>query len=141
MPVILKGMHIFETMVIPYSLKRKRFMRKYIMVISIMSGILSMALRIWAMDEDEYARMAAISLTMMHEAGGDSRAVKKASQNFLNKFSQEKLQEYTQMAQQVMQDKELGRKMNRKVMRLLEENGYNVKLKIDDESNSIVFEP
>lgn len=116
-------------------------MQKCIMVILIMSGIFCMALRTWAMGEDEYARMATISLIMMHEAGGDSNAVKKASQDFLNKFSQEKLQEYTQMAQQVMQDKELSRKINRKVMRLLEENGYDVKLKFDDESNSIVFEP
>ncbi len=77
-----------------------------------------------AMSEDEYAGMAAESMILLHQAGGDSRAIQKASEDFLNKFPQEKVEEYIMMARQMMQDEALARRVSEKVISILNVRGY-----------------
>ncbi len=95
---------------------------------------------LWAMSEGRYAQMAAENLRVMHEAKGDAKEVVKASEEFLQKFSQEEINEYIEMAHRVMQDEALAKRVSQKVIDQLSQMGYKVKATLGADINAITIE-
>ena len=98
------------------------------------------ASHLWAMSEDEYVNIAAENLKVIHEAKGDSQAVMQSSQDFLKKFSEEEIKAYIEMAQRIMQDPKLAKRISEKVINLLTQMGYKVKAVSPTDINTIVIE-
>ncbi|MFA5060569.1 MAG: hypothetical protein WC676_08085 [Candidatus Omnitrophota bacterium] len=80
----------------------------------------------WAMTEDEYVHMAAESVIMMHDAKIQNQDMVKASEEFLSHYSQTKIQEYAQMAQQMIQDPKTAKRIGEKIADVLSRKGYDV---------------
>ena len=94
-----------------------------------------------AMTEEEYVSMAAESMILLHQAGGNPQAMQKAAEDFLNKFPQEKVEEYIMMARQIMQDSALAQRISEKVIQQLSARGYNIESFKEDHPGSMKLEP
>lgn len=92
---------------------------------------------LWAMSEDQYARIAAENIILMHEANGDSAAIAEKSKEFLAQFSEEEKQEYILMANRVMQDKDLAQRISQRIVNFLIQMGYKVIMGPEGDINSI----
>lgn len=126
---ILKSMPIFKT--------------KFATVILFFSFCLLVFHSNWleAMTEDEYASMAAENLVLMHQAQGNAQALQKATEDFLKKFPKERVEEYIAMAQHIMQDEALARRISERVISILTSRGYKIKTGAEAEVGSIAIEP
>ena len=92
---------------------------------------------IFAMSEDEYAQLAAQNYRLLHESKGDHDTVIKKSQEFLDRLSDRQKQEYIQMAQRILEDKKLAKRISKKIIEQLTKMGYNVDVSSEGDLENI----
>jgi len=92
------------------------------------------------MSEDEYVAIAAESFRMTREADQSEGAAKSASERLLEKYPEEIIEEYLQMARAIMHDETMARRVSEKIVERLNQMGYRVRLDVEGDLNSIVVE-